>query len=192
MEWEARSVTDGDRAGTVEAVAERGVAAADLGDLAFDQLVAEDRDDPRQRSDPARTFGPNRGRAPAHRLRPGEVADDRDDRPGEHFVGRAARPFDDREIRPAAVLEPVLAEPGLAQEALERLRRRADLGPLDLLAHRLGGLRQVARDQREAARGRQDGDVAVRHPRRGHVLAEQFFQIAPRPRLHPRGDFLTA
>src|SRR5690606_5035378 len=168
---------DGDRARVVEAVAERHVAAGDLADRAFDQLFAEDGDDARERAHPAQGLGAERGGAPAHRFRPSEAADDGRNRLGEHGLDRPARLFDDGEPDAVAVFELVLGEPGLAQEAFERLRRRAGARALGLLAHRLRRLRQVAGDQRQAARGGPDGDLADRNARGGHLLAEQLLQL---------------
>ena len=54
------------------------------------------------------------------------------------------------------------------------------------------GLPGATEPQREAARGGPHGDRAMGNAGRGHVLAERLLQIAPRPRLHPRGDFLGA
>ena len=112
-------------AGMVEAVADRGRARSDAGDLELDDLVAEQGDDALQRADPARALGRDRGLAPAHRLGPGEGADDRRDRLGEHRGGGAAGLLDRREPDAVALDELVLGQAGLAQEAFERLRRRA-------------------------------------------------------------------
>src|SRR5690606_28633080 len=154
---------DGDRARVVEAVAERHVAAGDLTDRAFHELFAEDGDDAGERAHPAQALGAERGGAPAHRFRPGEAADDGGNRLGEHGLDRPARLFDDGEIHPTTVFELVLGETGLGQEAFERLRRRGGARALGLLAHRLRRLRQIAGDQRQAARGGPDGDLADRN-----------------------------
>ena len=183
---------DGDFARRVEAVPAGGIAARHPRRGDFDQLVAEDRDDPRERTDPACAFAAERGGAPAHRLGPGERPHDRGDRPGQHLVGRASGAFDRRKPGSAAILEPVGAEPGLFAKPLDRLRRRADLGALEFFAHRLRRLRQVAHDQREAARGRPDRNRAVRDPGGLQIGAKQRLELGPRTRLHPRGDFLAA
>src|SRR3546814_11380349 len=59
-------------------------------DFTGDQFIAEDRDDARQRAHPAQAFAARAFAAPAHRLGPGEGADDRGDRFGQHIAGRAA------------------------------------------------------------------------------------------------------
>src|SRR5690606_23802607 len=53
-------------------------------------------------------------------------------------------------------------------------------------------LRQAARDQREAARGGPDGDLAGRDAGGFELLAEQLLQIGARAGLHTGGDFLAA
>ena len=57
-------------------------------------------------------------------------------------------------------------EPGLAQEPVERLRRRDVARPLDLLAARLGRVGDVARDQHQPPRRRINVDRARLQPRR--------------------------
>ncbi len=143
---------DGDLAGMVEAVAESRRAASNAGDLEIDDLLAEQSDDALQRADPARALGRDGGRAPAHRLGPGEGADDGGNRFGEDGRGGPAGLVDDGEIDSVALLELVPGQAGLAKEAFERLRRGGGARPLGLLAHggRLGG--KAAGDEDESAR----------------------------------------
>ena len=113
-----------------------------------------------------------RGRAPAHRLGPGEGADDRGDRLGEHVGGRrgpASRST--AKQTPSRSTSWSCVEAGLAQEAFERLRRRAGARALELLADRLGLRRQAAGDQREAARRRHRSRSRRREAGRAELLA---------------------
>ncbi len=143
-----------------------------------------------QRPHPAQTCGVRRGRAPAHRLGPGKIADYFSDRLGQHLGGGAAGLVDHREPRPVAVLQLVLCQPGLAQETVERLRRRGRLGALQFLAHCLGRGGQSPGDQRQPARGRVCRDPVMRQPRRGQRLAHHPRQVTSRLGLHPSGNFL--
>ncbi len=149
-----------DLAVRVEAVAHRGPASGDPVDLERHDFAAKQRDDPRERANPAQAFGADRGRAPALALGPGEGADKRGDCLGDHFGGGPARLFDHREKHPVALDQVALGKASLAQEPFERLRRSADPGPLQLFADRSSGGRQVARDQGQAARGGPDGNLA--------------------------------
>src|SRR3546814_10837856 len=79
-----RSRPDGDLAGAVEAVAARRETGGNPANFTRNEVFAEDRDDARQRADPAQAFAARAGLAPAHRLGPGEGADDSGDRLGEH------------------------------------------------------------------------------------------------------------
>ena len=124
---------DGEGVGGVEAVAAGGVAGGDAVDREGHHLGAglagEDAEDRVQRADPAQGAV-----APAHRLRPGEVADDRLDGLGDDLGGGAAGAVDDGEedvaLLVGADLELVAGEAGGAEEALDRLRRgRRRAGP---------------------------------------------------------------
>ena len=97
-----------------------------------------------------------------------------------------------REQHPVTLDQVAFGKAGLAQEAFERLWRRAGARPLHFLAHRGSGGGQIARDQRQAARGGPDGNLAQDNARRVHLLAEQLLQIGARASLHPRRDFLAA
>ena len=168
-----------------------GVRLEDVDGFA-DHVVVQQRDHARQRANPAQGFGADRGSAPAHRLGPGKAADDRGDRLGEHLDRRTAGLVDDGEVNAIAIFQLILRQPGLAEEAFERLRRRAAARPFDFLADRSGRLRKPLGDQRKSARGRPDGQIADVDARRCHLRAEQLFQLGKRARLHPRGDFLAA
>src|SRR5690606_25806732 len=128
----------------------------------------------------------------AHRLGPGERADDRRYRLGEHIPDGPARLLDHGEPDAVAVFEPVLRQAGLAQEAFERLRRGAGARALGFLADGLRGLGQLAPDQCEAPRGRPDGDLADRDPGFAELLAEQLLEVGAGAGLHACGDFLAA
>src|SRR3954468_13733874 len=108
----------------VEAVAEGGCAGLHARNLEFDELVAKQGHDILQRADPAQALGRGGSLAPAHRLGPGEDADDGRNRLREKLGGGAAGPVDGGEPNAVALDEPILAESGLAQKAFERLWRR--------------------------------------------------------------------
>ena len=183
---------DRDRAGMVEAVAERRRPAGDAGDLERHDLLAQQRDHALQRAHPAQALGRLRGGAPAHRLGPGKGADDRRDRLGEHGGGLAAGLVHHREPPAVAVFELVPGQAGLAQETVERLARRRGARALGLLGGRRGFVRQIARDQREAARGGIGDDRAGFDAGLRQFGGEQPREIIARLRLHPRRDFLRA
>src|SRR5207253_2346269 len=135
------------RAAVVEAVAYCRGAGADARDFEVDDLFAEQSDDALQGADPAQALGGGGGGAPAHRLGPGEGADNGGDRFGEDGGRGSAGFLDDREIDAVALGELVLAEAGLAQEALQRLGRGRGSWALGLLAHRLRLGGQAAGDE---------------------------------------------
>src|SRR3546814_8279047 len=111
-------------------------------DFTGDQFIAEDRDDARQRAHPAQAFAARSFAAPAHRLGPGEGADDRGERFGQHNAGRAAGTLDHSEIHAVAVFEPVLGQHYLAQAAFEPPRRPAGARNLSCLACPDGAVRK--------------------------------------------------
>ena len=183
---------DRDRAGMVEAVADGSRAALDADDRARHHALAEQRDDAVQRADPAQALGGLRRRAPAHRLGPGKGADDSRDRLGEHVGGGTAGTLDHREPGAVALGQLVLRQPGLAQEAFQRLRGRGNARSLGLF--RDGGRpdRQPARDQRKPAwRGVGDG-LGGGEARLGELGREQPGEVLARLRLHARRDLLRA
>src|SRR3546814_2434013 len=71
-----RSRPDGDLAGAVEAVAARRETGGNPANFTRNEVFAEDRDDARQRADPAQAFAARAGLAPAHRLGPGERSEE--------------------------------------------------------------------------------------------------------------------
>src|SRR5204862_5253702 len=73
--------SDGDDARMVEAMADRRGAGRNAVDLDRHDLLAEQGDDAVQRAYP-----PHRARAPAHRFRPREIADDAFDRLRQNFA----------------------------------------------------------------------------------------------------------
>ena len=189
-------IADGDVARVVEAVAQRDRTAGDAVHFALDHFVAQQRDDARQRAHPAQGFGADRGIAPAHRLGPGKVADNRGNRFGEQVRCRAAGYVLHCEIGFAALdlarFEIGLGDARLAAETVDRLIGRADGRALQFFADGLGRQREPACDQREAARGRPDGDLARFDTGGIHFAAEQLFEFGARASLHAGGDFFAA
>ena len=183
---------DADRAGRMEAMPHRLAASLDPLDRQRDDLAAEQRDDALQRADPAQAFGGGAGRAPAHRLGPGEGADDCRHGFGQHVGGGTAGLVHHGEPDAVAILKLILGQAGLAQEAFKRLRRGAGAGTLELLADRRGFQRQVASDQRQAARRDEAVDRRGLEPGLGQFLGEEARQIVGRLQLHARGNFLAA
>ena len=180
--------------GMVEAVAERGRAAGDAGDLERDDLLAEHRDDRRAAGAPSAGFRSRPRRRPsASTWARGRRGRSRGSprRARRRWRGRAFRSMANQHA--VALLELVLRQAGLAQEAFERLRRRRAARALDLLAHGLG---RGGRPRAISAR-RRGVDIGRRSPPassagRGQLLGEQPREIVRAPRLHPRGDFLGA
>ena len=158
---------DGEGLGGVEAVAAGGVAGGDAVDLEGDDLGAglagQDAEDRVERADPAQRAG-----APAHRLRPGEVADRRLDGLGDDLGGGAARAGGDGEedagLLVVALLELVAGEAGGAQEAFEGGGGGVGARALALLADRRARRRRGPRRPasgggawRRRRRGRRSG-----------------------------------
>ena len=185
-----------DRAGGMEAVADGLAASGDPADFAFHHLTIQQRDNAGERAHPAQGIGADRSRAPAHRLGPAEVADDRGDGGGEHLGHRAARSIHNREPSHAALhvaqFQLLARYAVLLAEAVNRGVRRAFGRALGLFAHRLGRERQSARDQRKAPRSRPDGEFASFDPGSIQLAPEQLFEFSARTRLHPGRDFLAA
>ena len=155
-------------------------------------LLAEQGDDRMQRPHPAQAGGRRRRRAPAHRLGPLEIADDSGDRLGQHRRRCPARPVDHREPDAVAVLELVLVQPGLAQEAFERLRRRCRLGPFNSSRHRRRFQRQALARSAPAAAGSSKSSIpSCVRPAAGQRLGHHPRQVVARLGLHPRRDFLA-
>src|SRR3546814_5531134 len=62
----------------------------------------------------------------------------------------------------------------------------------DVCSSDLGRFRQIAGDQRKAARGRPDGEVARFEARSRELRAKQLVEPGARAGLHPRRDLLAA
>ena len=180
---------DFDDAAGQEPMALGGTSRRDAFDFDRHNIAVEQRDDRMQRPHPAQRPAP-----PAHRLGPGEVADDCRNDAADHIGGRLSGPFDDR-IEEAALgivafLQLLAGQAGGFQEALNRLRRRVGARAAPLLRHRRRCERQATRDQCEAARGNETLRGLGRDARLGQRRTEQPRQIRRRLPLHPRGDFL--
>ena len=136
------SRTDGDFTLVMEPVANRSIAACDAVYAAFDQIFAQYRHNARQWTHPARAFRADRGIAPAHRLGPGEIADDRRDSLSEQILHCPARLFDHGKIGIApfdlAHFQLITRHAVLAAETLDCLIGRAFGRPLGFFANRLG------------------------------------------------------
>ena len=93
----------GDRRRRHEAMARGHIAGRDPVDVELDDLGgvmrrSERAEDAAQRAYPAQRVRLRRGCAPAHRLRPGEGANDRGDDFGQRLLGRPAGPFNQGNI----------------------------------------------------------------------------------------------
>ncbi len=109
-----------------EAVAARLLAASDAVDLEIHHLAVEQAEDRVERAHPAKP-----ARAPAHRFRPGEAADDLGHDPGDDLGGRAARLLDQRHVIGAFLVVALLGlvdrgEPRRLEEAFDRGLGRID------------------------------------------------------------------
>ena len=161
-------------------------------------LRAEGRHDRLQRAHPAQGARLRRGRAPAHRFRPGKAPDDGRQDLGQHVQRLAAGFFDHREIEFALLgvgdgLGLVEArQPGTAQEALHRGLGRADLRSAPLLANRLAARRETGDMQREASRRREGLRAVVEEPALDEGVGHEFLQILGRTPLHACRDFFGA
>ena len=136
-----------------------------------------------------------RAGAPAHRLRPGEVADHGLDGLGDDLGGGAAGLVGDGEedarLLVGAALERVAGEAGRAQEALDRRLGGVGARALALLADRRA--RRSARPfdgERQAARRREGGGVGVGEAALDEAVGDEPAQVVGGLRLHPGGDFL--
>jgi hypothetical protein len=171
-------------AGAEEAVAFGGVAGGDAVDLERDHGAVEQGDDPLQRADPAQRPG-----APAHRLGPGEGADDLVDHLGDQVGGGAALAADHGEQDAVPLGELVAGQAGLAQEAVQRLFRGVGAGALELLlAVRRGG-GQTLDHEGQAARAGEGGEGVIRQAGGLEAVGGHPLEIARGAGLHARGDF---
>ena len=142
-----------------------------------------------QRADPAQGAV-----APAHRLRPGEVADGGLDGLGDDLGGGAAGAVDDGEedvaLLVGAGLELVAGEAGGAEEAVDRLRGGVGAGALALLAERGGAVGEALDGEGQAARRREGGGVGVGEAALDEAVGDEAAQVVGGLPLHPGGDFL--
>ena len=188
---------DGEGLVAMEAVAARRVASGDAVNVEGDhfrlfRFRAEGGDDGLQRSHPAQGAG-----APAHGFGPGEVADDAGHHVRNDFLCRAARLLDDGDVE-LALLRVALdrgfldgGEACTAQEAFQRLRRRADARALALFAGGLRGNRQAGDMQGKAA-GRGECLRALIGQTGFHQrIGDQRLEVICSTALHAGRDFLA-
>ena len=185
-------IGDFDRAGGMEPVAHCLTSTDDAVNLACHHIIAEQGNNALQWSHPAQAFGARRCCTPALRFRPGECADDRRDRFGQHIGGFATRLFNHSKIDAIAFNQLVFVQSGFTKKALHRLRRRADFGPFGFFRHRLCFQRQPLGNQGQPA-GRGKGfDGFGGEAGLGECFGEKADQIVLGLCLHPRGDFFAA
>jgi hypothetical protein len=159
------------------------IAALDPVDRERHDLAVECAEDALQRAHPAQ--GP---RPPGHRLRPGEVADDALDHLGDDLRGRPALALDIGEPDAVTLDELLAGQARGTQEAVQRRVGRADPRALALfLAVRLGD-RQPLGDQGQAPRAGEGLQRLGQEAAFGETVARHAFEIAPRLRLHARGN----
>ena len=180
----------GDRTRMVEPMPGRGRTAGDAVHCDRHDLLAEQGHDTVQRADPAQGRRALRRRAPAHRLGPGEAADDPLDGRAEHRLRCLSSLVDHREQHAVALHQRIAGQPRLAQETLQRLWRGRSARALDLLGPCGGRQRQPPRDQRKPARRCKRLDRVGCEPRPIQLLREQPRQVVARLRLHSGGNFL--
>ena len=147
---------------------------------------------PVQRPHPAQRIGAAEARPQRIDLGQGKARTIAGDRLGEHVAADRPAGLLDRGEQHAVALSKLLArQAGLAQEAFERLRRRARARALDLLADRLGRFDGRPRAISASRRGVDQVSIASpAQPRRRQLLAEQPREIVRAARLHPRRDLL--
>ena len=183
------SIADGDWATVMETVPHGGSATDDVVDCAIHDIVAQESNDPLQRTNPAQAFGRGRCRAPALRLWPGESTNDRRNGFGENIGSLTLRLLHDREIDTVAFDQLVFGQASFAQEALHGLRRRANLGPLGFFGNRLGRQRQSSRNQRQAARRSKSFDRSCGNPCLRQSVVKQARKVFLGLHLHTRRNF---
>ena len=136
----------------------------------------------------------HRATAPAHRLGPGEVADGRLKHLGHDFGRRTPGFLDGGEIDRAfggvAFLKLIAGQARAAQEALDRLVGRTNLGAFAFLADG-GAFRQQPLDrQRQAARRGQGSGPGIGQTSLDQTIGDPLFQVLTGAGLHTRGDLL--
>jgi RHH-type rel operon transcriptional repressor/antitoxin RelB len=148
-----------------------------------------------QGAHPAERAGLSRALSPAHRLRPGKIANDAGQDFGQHLRGRAAGALDDRDVELALlwiVLDLRLVNGGEAdalQKTFERLVGRADAGTAPLLAHVLALGGQPGHVQRQPPRRREGLGALIEKAALDERVGDELAQILRRAPLHARGDF---
>ena len=175
----------------VEAMSLRGVAGADAIDLDRHDLAVDHADDRVQRANPGQC-----ARAPALRLRPGELADHVRHDLGDDLARRAARLLDARDVVVALLL--ILDHGGVVergearalQKALDRLLGRAYSGALALLRYARRHRGQAIDHQCEASRRRERLRGRAIEPQRLQPVDHEAFQVFRRTRLHAGRNFL--
>ncbi len=110
----------------------------------------------------------------------------------QHIGGRAAGRVHDSEPDAVPLLQLVLGQAGLAQETVERLRRRAGAGTFKFFADGGRFQGQAAHDQGQPARSHEALDGGRLQPGLGQFVREQARQIVRCLQLHARGNFLAA
>ncbi|MND87538.1 hypothetical protein D3C80_795390 [compost metagenome] len=160
------------------------VAAVDAVDLERHHRPVEQGDDALDRAHPAQA-----SRAPAHRLGPGEAANDLIHGLGEDLGRLTALAADLGEPDAVALDQLVLGQAGLAQEAFQRLSGGRGLGTLDLFIAVFGGGRQAVDHQRQAARPGEDVQRLPAQARGLQTVGDHAFQVARGALLHAGGDF---
>ena len=185
-----RRAAKGDRPRVMEPVADRGRTRHKAVNRDRDDCLAEHRDDPLQRTNPAQASRIDRGRPPAHRLWPGKAPHDPFDGLGEQERRRLSVALGDCKPHPVALGQLIGGKPGLAQEPIERLGRSRSARPLDLLALCRRRKRQTARDQPEPARGREGLDRFGGEPRLVQLLGQHPGKVVAGFGLHPGRNFL--
>ena len=166
----------------------------DLRRLVRDGERAQDRV---QRPDPAQRVGTGRGGAPAHRLRPREVAQDRRQDFRQHLARGAAFLRDlgdvERTLLRVGLDRRLLdaREAGALEEALDRAVGRADARALALLDAARLRFRQADDMQRQPPRRGEGLRALVRQARVDQRVGRQPLQILRRLALHAGGDFFA-
>ena len=172
-----------------EAVAARLVARLDAIHLERHDLAAENAEDRMKRAHPAQ-----RARSPAHRFRPGEGAHNRGHDLGDDIRRRPALFLRHRDIEGALLvfLHRRFLDGGQArraEETVNRLLRRADLGALALFLHIRRLFRQPVDDERKAARSRIGARILSLDARLLQRVGHEAHKVLARPLLHSRRDF---
>ncbi len=191
---------DADFAGRHETMAEGAIGRLDaiereIDDLRLFRLRAEGRDNAVQRPDPAQRLGRSRGRAPAHRLRPGKALQNIGKDFRQQLRGAAALMLDDGDIEFALLrldFDLGVRDRGEARAFDESLNGgigRADARAFLDFAAVLLPLGQSGDMEREPARRRKARGAFEGKPLRMQGFADEPAQIVRRLPLHAGGNF---